>query len=569
MTSEDCNKCRSINPNFARTICSICYDDLKPILEDLQSISICGHVFHELCLQQWLEYCPAGKKSSCPVCKQACSEKNISRLYFQSLAESTQSIPSQKPFDAANSANVFASQEEVKKLERKISGLNSAFDHQQQRMKELTVELSLSTALAKKEEMLKEEALVENARIHQLLLLKTQDLIRSSAECSKLQERSMALAKELATLKLVSDVNLEEEEVSKLASIGGGANGRDKTDILKKSLILRNNQYKELMARCNLLGRGESRSLKKLEKAEEKIKKLKTRLQEVEKVLEEKDNEVLRALKATKRTSSKGVDPISKQNSYSQAGGKCSSEDQTEKSVEPMGNKSQTSSFMYNTFHFRGTGNVPEFHNDLGVTTKENNNIIDLDLETDSFFDEDAAEFFPVSCERDSRVQCLGSNSGAEDGMGNKMDRTIEKDVTCISHQTPATNILPPDIILDDTPLLPIKRETPGVSENINCPGNQCFPGGLLGPEGSNRYLGKWCKRNESKISGSVTNGNLIAVGADGRGGRIKVLRAQSQLLNGGESSPLPKRCKNGAKQSGQSQGCLQLEHFFVKKERS
>ncbi|KAI8021977.1 Exocyst complex component SEC3A [Camellia lanceoleosa] len=33
---------------FAKIICSICYEDLKPIVEDLQSISICGHVFHEL-----------------------------------------------------------------------------------------------------------------------------------------------------------------------------------------------------------------------------------------------------------------------------------------------------------------------------------------------------------------------------------------------------------------------------------------------------------------------------------------------------------------------------------------
>lgn len=33
---------------FGKSICSICYEDLNPILEDLQAISICGHVFHEL-----------------------------------------------------------------------------------------------------------------------------------------------------------------------------------------------------------------------------------------------------------------------------------------------------------------------------------------------------------------------------------------------------------------------------------------------------------------------------------------------------------------------------------------
>ena len=34
--------------DFAGIICSICYEPLNPINEDLQSVSICGHVFHEL-----------------------------------------------------------------------------------------------------------------------------------------------------------------------------------------------------------------------------------------------------------------------------------------------------------------------------------------------------------------------------------------------------------------------------------------------------------------------------------------------------------------------------------------
>ena len=36
--------------SFGKTICSICYEDLKPLVEDLQAISLCGHVFHELWL---------------------------------------------------------------------------------------------------------------------------------------------------------------------------------------------------------------------------------------------------------------------------------------------------------------------------------------------------------------------------------------------------------------------------------------------------------------------------------------------------------------------------------------
>lgn len=53
-----------------------------------------------------------------------------------------------------------------------------------------------------------------------------------------------------------------------------------------------------------------------------------------------------------------------------------------------------------------------------------------------------------------------------------------------------------------------------------------CFSGGLLGPDGTQRFLGKWCKRGQN---GESTKGNLISVGADGRGGKVKVLRNPSQ----------------------------------------
>ncbi|CAN6818970.1 unnamed protein product [Brassica oleracea] len=41
--------------------------------------------------------------------------------------------------------------------------------------------------------------------------------IREREECAQLQDRMMALAKELASLKLVSDIRLEEDDVLKLA----------------------------------------------------------------------------------------------------------------------------------------------------------------------------------------------------------------------------------------------------------------------------------------------------------------------------------------------------------------
>ncbi|GKU96806.1 hypothetical protein SLEP1_g9999 [Rubroshorea leprosula] len=61
------------------------------------------------------------------------------------------------------------------------------------------------------------------------------------------------------------------------------------------------------MAKCNLLGRGEAHLQKKLEKAKGKINKLKMRIQELETAIEEKNNEVLRAIKASKEGSPTSV----------------------------------------------------------------------------------------------------------------------------------------------------------------------------------------------------------------------------------------------------------------------
>ncbi|CAL5422667.1 unnamed protein product [Camellia sinensis] len=153
---------------IAKPICSICYEDLNPIIEDLQSISICGHVFHEL----W-SYCSNAKTKRCPVCKQAFSEANVSRLYFQSVGNLYQKLIN---------------------CEDNPGELHREIDHSQQ------------------------------------------------LSC------------------------------------------------------------KELTAKCNVLGRGEARALRKLEKAKEKIKKLKARIQELKTAVEVKDNEVSRAFKASKKT---------------------------------------------------------------------------------------------------------------------------------------------------------------------------------------------------------------------------------------------------------------------------
>lgn len=72
---------------------------------------------------------------------------------------------------------------------------------------------------------------------------------------------------------------------------------------------------------------------------------------------------------------------------------------------------------------------------------------------------------------------------------------------------------------------------------------------------GANSSRGRWCRQIQQSSSGS---GDLIAVGADGRGGRIKVLKSQEQFLGGS------KRPKHGAKPRSQ----FNMEHFFVKQTR-
>ncbi|KAG9455285.1 hypothetical protein H6P81_008189 [Aristolochia fimbriata] len=544
---------------FAKTICSICYEDLKPIHEDLQAISICGHVFHELCLQQWFEYCPAGKKSSCPVCKQACSQKSAIRLYFQSMNEASQSVPSQSSSDC----NVDAEElrQEVKKLEGKISGMNFVFGQQQQQLNELNEELSLTRQRIKREEELKEHAQLEKATIGQMLQSKIMEFDKLFNDRTRLQERCLALSKELATLKLVSDVNLDEEQMTKLACVGGGGNTNEASDILKKSLVLRNQKYKALMAQCNLLGRGEILSQKKLDKAEEKIKKLKVRLQELERVLEEKENNALRTVHLSMKTIKMEVD---------QAKGPVNSKIQSEETAP--GKPFLTS--------FKSTEGMAKGQTELhGKTIKQECIIIDLDEDIDtssvdvpivksiqSSGQPSSASVGPLYSTVSAEPFVFGSksHSGGASSKTKNIEKVVEEDIIVLSPQASAVEKL--DAALENGPVLQIKREN---HEAVTEPGDNCFSPALMGPEGASRYLGKWCKRGLNKVSSSGLSGDLIAVGADGRGGKIKVLKSPSQPLDGDNSFPiLPKRCKFGIKEN-RSQGSLQIEHYFIKKQTS
>ncbi|KAF5176793.1 E3 ubiquitin-protein ligase traip-like [Thalictrum thalictroides] len=598
---------------FGKTICSICYEDLKPLIEDLQSISICGHVFHELCLQQWLEYCSGTKKCTCPVCKQRCSQEDVGRLYFQSIGDANDTQkPSEGLLNREQDKDPVLLLREVNKLKGKVSAISSTCERQEQNLKELNEELSTCKEQLKEEIVLKKVALQQKSNFQALLRSKAEELDKTASDCSRLQERNMALAKELAALKLVSDVNLDEEEIVKLASLGHGINSKDTVDVLKKSLVLRNKSYKELMAQCNILGRGETRSLRKLEKAKQKMKNLKTRVRELELALEERDNEALRSLKASGRTSGKAVD-LDGAKSNTPCITKFLATYQTEHPAEPAMISNQSGGLTNLPILFRKTGNF-DFRKTLGLNSrKKSEDVIDVDQEKDLhvFMDDSSSEqpqpmledpptiktppnnHFRVDIKKpsvsgtrveflnmDSSLENVQSNSiglptsciGSKTVMHNTVIDAMEDDVVHINNPSSAVEELSADEIMEIPPFN-IRKE---VSSPVPIPnsGDQCFAGGLLGPDGANRYLGKWCKRTQHKASvlssttmqePSTSTRDLIAVGADGRGGRVKILRSQNQLDAKG-SSVLPKRRKSGSKQSSQqSQGCMQIEHFFAK----
>ncbi|MCL7042113.1 hypothetical protein MKW94_000936 [Papaver nudicaule] len=576
---------------FGKTICTICYEDLKPLVEDLQAISICGHVFHELCLQQWLEYCN-GKKQTCPVCKQKCSQDKINRLYFQSIGDPAELI-SKKGNKLFEEEDPRVLRVDVKKLEAKVVGLTEALERQEKELKDTSEQLCASKAETKREMGLKNEALKEREVYRNMIRTSSEDLSKAELECARLQQRSLGLAKELAALKLCSDCNLEEDEILKLASFGNGDNNKETIDVLKKSLVLRNKSYKELMVQCNLLGRGESRSQKKLEKTKEKMKKFKSRVLELELALEQKENEVLRALKASKRIPHEEVDLNSaKRTSNFSSFNKCSSAEKMEQFSEPLPKSNETGGLANHPHLHKKTG-TSDVLKDSGANSRKGTDTVEIDSDRGFSSIQNPSELYPSFQASSSPFlkpqtkasisenivlpqSCLSSPKSAADTKSrDPVQRqssvfpsatvdVMDEDVVQCGQQSSDPEVVILDKIAED-PVLPHIRKEASCSVPTSSPGDQCFAGGLVGPDGTNRYLGKWCKRNQSDTS---SPSSLISVGADGRGGRIKVLRSlnQSETV---VSPALPKRCKFGAKQSGQqSQGCLQIEHFFGKANR-
>ncbi|KAI3741332.1 hypothetical protein L1987_59004 [Smallanthus sonchifolius] len=505
--------CNGSTQPFAKTICSICYEDLKPIAEDLQAISICGHVFHEICIQQWFEYCSKGKKK-CPICKQTCTASDVSRLYFQSVGDSNDTNLSQKT--QTHKEDPEELKLEVRRLEGRISVLNSNLENRENFLINIIDEFSLCKEQLKTEASLKNEAIEQTHTINSLLALKTQELDKSDLERKKLQERNMALAKELAALKLVSDLDLEDYEIVKLASLGDESHSKDGVDKLAKLVVDRNKSYTKLIAKYKALARDETRLCKELEKAEEKLEeleKLKEKIQKMETAKEMNYNELLRALKVSKKTKdspsvSNGVDFTFND------------------TCTPQDTITEPDVYFRKTKRLRVTENILKSNKNDGSSSY-------------IIIDDDAPK---VSISPESPVP-QPTKSALTDEIG---------------QNEPLFNIT-------NEASLPVRS-----SQEVDF----CFSAGLPGPDGTKRYLGSYCKKGKkdqnkgSNASVSTqSSGDLIAVGADGRGGTVKVLKPLHLPSNDSRGlSYAAKNSKRAAKTSGlHSQGNMQIGHFFSK----
>ncbi|KAE9595460.1 hypothetical protein Lalb_Chr17g0339031 [Lupinus albus] len=336
------------------------------------------------------------------------------------------------------------------------------------------------------------------------------------------------------------------------------------------------------MAKCNLLGRGEARYCKMLEKAKEKYTKLKVRMQELETAAEVKESEYLMSHKASKKAKfSKTLENSINSNYDVSPSSKYSSKEQRKQISTPQSGKDLSLNNDSRSVQFLNIENSNAAENKAlnfgsGIKTTLS---VDKEREFVSIDDDDSEFTKPLLQlpKHNFKDQDLDDVALRKPTLV-KPEATMQGNCNLAESSRIDIDIEIPNIsaaVMDDVtllsnvnqvqPMINIRKESPLALSNS---GGICFSGGLLGADGTNRFLGKWCKRGQNGESTSAKgsgNGDLIAVGADGRGGRIKALRSSNQTFSDGkENSLCSKRLKLGSKtNASQSKGCLQIEHFF------
>ncbi|KAM3211252.1 hypothetical protein ACQJBY_064816 [Aegilops geniculata] len=609
-------------------VCTICYEDLRPLSDQhIYCLPSCGHVFHALCVEQWLEYCPSAggkKKGKCPICKQACGASHPpTRLFFQS----TGACPTQAPPSSSHDADPEALAEEVARLEQKASSLGKVLEEQRDGIQKLNAEASAATASAGsliglvllcgslmvswwflvqivrwKEQAATAETMRESARkekesVQRLLNAKTEELSRKTSECVRLQERSLALAKELAALKLSTDMNLQEEEILKLASLGNHGNLENAVDVLKRSLALRNKSYKDLMVQCNHLGRSESRAQQRIEKDKELIKKLRAKVLDLQKELEEKENNVIRDLRSSKKfkADQNQTNPVNASANNGFSSPSAGYGNQTVKLDDVMqdgcNEKAQLNQVTPEAKR------DPNLEDSLDIKTAD---VIDLDADDNDTIKCPAKPFGYNDYTLDTRNLSSHCEHDKKEPMafGCEPSFYVPEETSFLKHTAATGNSTFQEILmktkLQNVQELPVlrsmnvttstwKKESltiggiskqatrlasgtgPQTFHNLNSLSDDDFQTlpGCTG-EGARKGIGKWSKGMAAPgyLGANTNKGNLISVGHDGRGGKVKVLRGHGRFPDSRTPALWPKAQQKAGGKGGQSH----LEHFFEKR---
>ncbi|XP_051201282.1 uncharacterized protein [Lolium perenne] len=571
-------------------VCTICYEDLRPLSDQhLYCLPSCGHVFHALCVEQWLEYCPGAggkKKGTCPICKRACGASHPpTRLFFQS----TGACPTQASPRSSQGADPEALAAEVARLEQKAASLGRVLDEQRDGIQKLNAEVVRWKEKAAAAETMREAARKEKEYVQLQLNVKTEELSRRTTECGRLQERSLALAKELAALKLSTDMNLQEEEILKLASLGNHGNLENAVDVLKRSLALRNRSYKDLMVQCNHLGRSETRAKQKIEKASELIKKLRARVLDLQKELEEKENNVIRDLRSSKKfkADQNETNPVNPTANNGLSSPSARYGNQIAKRDDLMQDGSNEKAHLNQL--------TPEAKNDLNL--KDNmdtkfTDVIDLDGDDDHLircstkpfgnsdytldaqnqsgrFEHDNNEPTTFRCGPSflKHTEATGKSTFQENIMKTKPQNVQELPISRSMNDTTSwkKQALTIDAISKQATRL-ASGTGPQQFHNLNSLSDDDFetPRGSTGLEGARRGIGNWSKGMAAprSLNANANRGNLISVGHDGRGGKVKVLKDHGRFQGSKTPALWPKAQQKAGGKSGQSQ----IEHFFVKR---
>ncbi|KAF7101877.1 hypothetical protein CFC21_103094 [Triticum aestivum] len=437
---------------------------------------------------------------------------------------------------------------------------------------------------------MRESARKEKESVQRLLNAKTEELSRKTSECVRLHERSLALAKELAALKLSTDMNLQEEDILKLASLGNHGNLENAVDVLKRSLALRNKSYKDLMVQCNHLGRSESRAQQRIEKDKELIKKLR-------KELEEKENNVIRDLRSSKKfkADQKQTNPVNVSANNGFSSPSVGHGNQTVKLDDVMqdGCKEKAQSNQVTPEAKKD----PILEDNLEIKIAD---VIDLDADDKDTIKCPTELFGYNDFTLDIQNQSSRCERGTEEptAFGCEPSLDVPEETSFLKH-TAATGKSTFQEILMKTKLqnvqeLPVLRSTnvttstwkkesltiggiskqatrlasgtgPQTFHNLNSLSDDDFQTlpGCTG-EGARKGIGKWSKGMAAPgyLGANTNKGNLISVGHDGRGGKVKVLRGHGRFPDSRTPALWPKAQQKAGGKGGQSH----LEHFFEKR---